>query len=425
MKITNLFTSLKVLVAASVGGGLEMYDFVMYIFFAPTIAALFFPEDNHYIGMLATYGIFAIGYFMRPLGGLIFGYLGDKTGRKKWLLVSILLMGFSTLAMGCLPSYQTIGIAAPILLTLLRLLQGIAVGADLPGGITFVVEHAASKTRGFNCGMVFLGVNTGLLGASAAAAVITGFWTDAELRDWGWRIGFWSSALLVVLGYYLRRGLAESAVFLGARKARQLVKNPLRTLLTAEHLPVIFIGISLVWLHAVLIVQLFMEMPTFLSQHSIKTMDEALYLNTASLAILSLLIPLMGLLSDHIGRKRTLAMGATLFLLCSYPLYLLLISESITQVMIGLLVLDILSAMIVGVVPVTLSELFGTEHRYSGVALTYNIGFAIFAGLTPMVLTLLEKLFQSPAIGALNIIVAAAVCLLGVYFTKNKVRDTL
>ena len=421
MKIADLFTPMKVLAAASVGGGLEMYDFVMYIFFAPTIAQLFFPEDNHFTGMLATYGIFAIGYFMRPIGGLIFGYLGDKTGRKKWLLVSILLMGFSTLAMGCLPSYQTIGIAAPILLTLLRLLQGMAVGADLPGGITFIIEHASPKTRGFNCGMVYLGVNTGLLGASAVAAVITHFCTETELMSWGWRIGFWSSALLVMLGFYLRRDLAESDLFIQAKKQKQLVTNPIAALLTLEYLPTIIVGIALVWLHAVLIVQLFMEMPTFLFQHSMITMGEALCLNTASIAILSLLIPMMGLLSDHIGRKKVLRIGGGLLLLFSYPLYLLLMTGNITHVMIGLLLFDVLSALIVGGVPVTLSELFATQQRYSGVGLTYNVGFAIFAGLTPMILTLLGKAFQSPAWASLNIMVAAIICLLGVSFIKDRV----
>ena len=157
MKITSLFTSMKVLVATSIGGGLEMYDFVMYLFFAPTIAQLFFPEDNPFTRMMAL-----------------------------------------------------------ILLTLCRLLQGISVRTDLAGGITFIAEHAMPKTRGLNCGLMYLGVSTGLMGASVAATLITYFCSSAQLMDWGWRIGFCSSALLVVVGFYLRRGFSESMVFLQA-----------------------------------------------------------------------------------------------------------------------------------------------------------------------------------------------------------------
>ncbi len=420
-KATALLTQLKVLAASSIGGGLELYDFIIYVIFSNIIATLYFPKGNHYINLLATFGIFAIGYFMRPIGGFIFGHFGDKTGRKKWLIVSIIMMGFATVAIGFIPTYEKIGIAAPILLTLCRLLQGIAVGGDLPGGVTFVSEHANVNYRGINCAIVFCGVNVGLLLASAVGTVIISLLTHQQLYSWGWRIGFWFSAILIMLGLYLRFGLHESTVFLNAVKNKTLVKNPLVQLFHKELFPQAIMGMAFVWLFAVLIIQIFTKIPDFLEKHSVAiSLDKAMLFNTISLTIFACLIPLMGYLSDIMGRKKLLIIGSVLWILFAYPAYKLLLVNSTTAVMVGIIMLDIMSAIIVGTVPAVLTELFSSSVRYSGVAFSYNMSSAIFGGLTPLLLTWLSHSVHDQALQSLNIIVGAIMCFIAALFMKDK-----
>lgn len=421
----NMFTSLKVLFAASVGGGLEMYDFVIYIFFAPTIAALFFPKDNTFLGMLATFTVFAVGYLIRPLGGVIFGYLGDKTGRKKWLVVSLLLMGIATLLIGCIPTYHQIGIAAPILLILLRMIQGIALGADMPGAITFVTEHSDAAHRGFNSSVVFCGVNVGLLLASFVATIVTNLCTPEQLLSWGWRIGFWLSAVLIVIGFYLRRGLPEAKVFLSVMEEKRIEKNPFTSLFKLENVPSLVIATVFIGFHSIIILQNFTLMPGFLHQYANTSMSVSLLLDTTSLLLFGLLIPPLGLLSDRFGRRNILLLSSGLWLVCAYPLYELLIMPTLLSKIIALLIIDILSALLISTVPVLLAELFKTSQRYSGVALTYNIGFAIGGGLTPLMVLLLGKSFNNSALVSLDIIVVAAICFLIALFGKSYIVNAL
>jgi len=416
---SNVFASLKVLLAASVGGGLEMYDFVIYIFFAPTIATLFFPKDNAFTGMLATFSVFAIGYIVRPIGGIIFGYLGDKTGRKRWLIISLILMGSMTVLIGCIPTYQHIGVAAPLLLILFRLLQGIALGADLPGAITFVTEHSEPSSRGLNASVVFLGVNFGMLLASLVAALVTNFFDPLQMAAWGWRIAFWLSAVLVTVGFYLRRGLPESKIFLHVIEEKQIEKNPFMSLFRWADIPLLLVGILFVGFHAVVILQNFTLMPGFLHQYAATSMDQGLMLNTLSLFIFSVLIPLMGFLSDRIGRRAILLVGSGLWLICAYPLYELLITPILINKIIALLIIDVLSALIVGAVPVLLAELFKTSRRYSGVAFTYDVGFAIGGGLTPLIVLLLGQTFHNSAFVSLNIVAIAVVCFIIALLSKR------
>jgi MFS family permease len=419
------FTSFKVLAASSIGGGLEIYDFIIYIIFSNIIASLYFPQGNHYVSLLATFGIFAIGYFMRPIGGILFGFLGDRTGRKKWLLCSILLMGLATIAIGCLPTYQSIGIWAPILLTLFRLLQGIAVGGDLPGGITYVAEHANQRSRGVNCAIVFCGVNFGLLLASGMGTVITAFLNHDQLYSWGWRVAFWFSAVLILLGLYLRLGLTESMIFLQAIKHKRIVKNPLRLVLhKALHSTIV--GIGLTWLFSILIMQVFTKLPSYLHENSaLLTVDKAMLLNTFSVAVFALLIPFMGFLSDYIGRKKMLVIATMLWIILAYPLYKALLVPNLVIVIFAIVVLDILGAAIVGTVPAALTELFASNTRYTGVAFTYNISFAFFGGLTPLFLTWLSHAVHDQALQALNIIIAAVIALLATLAFKDKSKQTL
>ena len=261
----------RVLFSSSVGGVLEMYDFVLFIFLAPILAHNFLPKQNPTIALMYTLVIFAVGYLVRPLGGVLFGHFGDRVGRKRGLLVAITLMGVATVAIGCLPSYQQVGIASTILLLLCRLVQGVAVGGDLPGALIFTGEHSSERTIAFNCSLVFLGINLGsLLAAGSVACLHYGLATQAML-SWGWRLPFLASAMLFLLGRYMRKRAPESADFLHQQNAKQLYRRPLVALWN-QHSTLISRGCGLLSLFAMCISLLFLYMPNFLqfqalSQH--------------------------------------------------------------------------------------------------------------------------------------------------------------
>jgi MFS family permease len=412
----------KIVFASSLGGALEMYDFVLYAFFAPVIAKLFFSDDSLFIGLLATFGVFAAGYLMRPLGSIIFGHFGDRYGRKKGLVVSLLLMGVSTVLMGCLPTYAMIGAFAAVLLLLLRLLQGVAVGGDLPGAITFVAEMSPNNRRGEKCGWVYLGVNLGTVAASGLSALLTENLSSSQLAAWGWRIAFFTSVIVLVLGVYFRQKMQESGLFLKLQSEQQLLKVPLAKIFTGEPLKRLLIGVGVMWLIAVIISQILLYMPTFLHAYVALPLDKALADNALSLLFFSLLVPLFGYLSDFIGRKKLSIIASLLWIVLSWPVYSLL---SHSHVFIGLLIIDVLSAMSIGIFPAILSELFTTDMRYTAVGVSYNISFAIFAGLTPLFLTFLLHWAHTPEIVAVNIILAALVSLIATLFMQDKTGKAL
>ncbi|CAN5447783.1 MFS transporter [soil metagenome] len=421
MKLTEPTPAIraKAILTSSLGGALENYDFTIYIFVAPILALLFFPSDNSFVSLLNTLGVFAIGYFSRFLGAVLFGHYGDKRGRKKGMLISIAIMALATIFIGFIPAYASIGILAPILLVSLRFLQGIAIGGDLSGAITFVAEYAEPKSRGLSCSFVYCAVNIGIVLASSIAALLTLLLTHEQFISWGWRILFWLGSIIGVVGFYLRSRVAETPFFTELAQSKNIIKFPLFYLFRI-HLKELLQAMGLVWLWAVIIAQIFLFMPTYLHQISHLELDKILALNAINTLIFALCIPLMGYLSDKIGRKPLILTTAALFIILSYPLYTQLAYGSIGFKMLALCCFAILSAGIVGTVPCVLSELFPTQVRYSGVAITYNAGFAIFAGLTPMIATYLLYEFHYPQVPSFNIILSA----IGAFIVALTIKET-
>ena len=412
---------LRTVAVASIGGGLELYDFSIYVFFAPILAGLFFPQGNSSTAMLETFAIFAVGYFSRPLGGILFGHYGDKIGRRKGLIYTILLMALSTACIGLLPTYHSIGILAPLLLVMLRFLQGIAVGGDLPGAVTFVAEYASDHRRGLLCGFIYCGVNVGLLLASGIGALLTGLLTHEQLIAWGWRLGFILGIAVGAVGFYLRSKLADTPYFNRLEQKKSLLKVPLLQLFGESTKPVLQ-GIGLVWLFAAIIAQLFLYMPTYLNTVSQLKLTTALIMNSINILLFSICIPLVGHISDKVGRKPIIVGVALLFIVISYPLYTMINMPSLIWQMIALNCFGLLAAGIVGVMPATLAELFPTNVRYSGIGVSYNIGFAIFASITPMVATVLLYHLHAVQVPSYNLIVSAIVALLAAMTLKDRRR---
>lgn len=422
--MTEKSSRAKAILISSIGGGLEMYDFTIYVFFAPILAALFFPPENNLISLLNTFAIFAVGYFARPLGAIMFGHYGDRFGRKKGMLVSITIMAISTVLIGLLPTYASIGILAPILLVILRFFQGIAVGGDLAGAITFVAEYADNAKRGLACSFVFCAVNIGLLLASAIGALLTSLLPHEALISWGWRIAFILGLLIGIIGLYLRSRVAETPYFTRLEHGQDILRAPLLHLFRS-HMARILQGIGLVWLFSVIIAQVFLYMPTYLSTVVHLKMGTALIINSINILIFSVCIPLVGYLSDKIGRRPIILVAALLFIIFSYPLYTLLSSAYFIVMFLALSCFAILSASIIGTVPSALAEMFSTPVRYSGVAFSYNVGFAVFAGLTPVVTTYLLYKLQFPQAPFVNLTFGAIVTFIAALTIKESSKKSL
>jgi MHS family proline/betaine transporter-like MFS transporter len=422
--MSGLSNRAKAILVSSIGGGLEIYDFTIYIFFAPILAALFFPHGNSLVTLLKTFSVFAVGYFARPLGAIIFGHFGDKLGRKKGMLYSIAIMAIATMGIGLLPSYASAGIIAPILLIMLRFFQGFAVGGDLPGAITFVAEYSENNKRGLYCSLVYCAVNIGLLLASLIGAVLTTLLSPNELAAWGWRIAFLLGLLIGVVGFYLRRKIAETPYFNQLEQAKDIIKVPLLHLFRTQRKQLLQ-SIGLVWPFAAVISQVFLYMPTYLNTVVKIELQEALIINSINIFIFSLCIPLVGYLSDKIGRKIVIVTVALLLSVLTYPLYTLLNSSQFIVQAAALICFAVLSAGIVGTVPATLAEMFPTPVRYSGVAISYNIGFAIFGGLTPVIATYLIYRLGFPQAPSINLIVSAIVALSVAVYLKDGSQKSL
>lgn len=413
----------KTLSLAALGGALEFYDFIIFVFFAAVIGELFFPPDiPEWLRQVQTFAIFAAGYLARPLGGIILAHFGDKVGRKKMFSLSILLMALPTLAMGALPTYASIGIAAPILMLLMRVLQGAAIGGEVPGAWVFVAEHVPEKRIGFACGTLTAGLTAGILLGSLVATVLNTTLSPAAIRDHGWRIPFFLGGLFGLLAMYLRRWLHETPVFKQMQERKALSdKLPLQTIL-ASHKRGIVISMLLTWLLSACIVVVILMAPTLMQkQHAIPA---ALSLQANSVATIMLLIGcvIAGWLVDRFGAALTLIGGSLLLAIFSWNFFHQLGgSPEMLFVWYGLAGL---SVGVVGVVPFVMVKAFPAAVRFTGISFSYNVAYAIFGGLTPISVTLMMQL--TPMAPAWYVLALALIGLLvGLWLQSEKQRSTL
>ncbi|HYQ44687.1 MAG TPA: MFS transporter [Polyangiaceae bacterium] len=380
----------RTLSLAALGGALEFYDFVVFVFFTKALSAVFFPPQMaEWLRQLQTFGIFAAGYLARPVGGIVIAHFGDLLGRKKMFTLSILLMAVPTLAMGLLPRYASVGALAPIALLLLRVLQGAAIGGEVPGAWVFVAEHVPERHTGFAVGTLTAGLTAGiLLGSLVATSVNTAFTPD-EVIAFGWRVPFLIGGGFGLLAVYLRRFLQETPVFQEMHAARTLSEElPLKTIVRG-HLPAVLLAMSLTWVLSAAIVVVILFTPTYLQ--TVFKVAPKLSLQANSVAIIGLTggCVLFGYLADRIGSKWALSLGSLALLVTSSYFYhalplagsALFVAYAITGFCVGS----------IGVVPYVLVRAFPPKIRFSGLSFSYNVAYAIFGGLTPVVLTLWLK----------------------------------
>ncbi|HDZ8843770.1 MFS transporter [Aeromonas dhakensis] len=380
----------KTLSLAALGGALEFYDFIIFVFFAVVIGELFFPADiPEWLRQFQTFGIFAAGYLARPLGGIIMAHFGDLIGRKRMFTLSIIMMALPTLLIGLLPTYAVLGIAAPLLLLLLRILQGAAIGGEVPGAWVFVAEHVPARRIGVACGTLTAGLTAGILLGSLVATAINRGMSPSEVSDWGWRLAFVLGGVFGIIAMYLRRWLHETPVFAEMQANKALAEElPLKTVLRS-HKGSVVISMLLTWLLSAGIVVVILMTPTYLQKvHGISPAD-ALTANSLAILALTLGCIVYGRLIDALGSGPTFMLGSLLLAGASYAFYHGLASD--TSQLVPLYVLAGFAVGIVGAVPYVMVNAFPAVVRFSGLSFSYNVAYAIFGGLTPMLVTLWMK----------------------------------
>lgn len=398
----------KTLTLAALGGALEYYDFIIFVFFTTVIGQLFFPPDTpDWLRQVQTFGLFAAGYLARPLGGIVMAHFGDRSGRKRMFTLSVFLMAIPTLLIGLLPTYATLGYAAPLALLVLRLLQGAAVGGEVPGAWTFVAEHVPERRVGFACGTLTAGLTIGILLGSLIASWVNHTWNAEQVQAFAWRIPFLVGGVFGFLAVFLRRLLAETPVFEEMRRRQQLVQGlPLRIVL-AGHGRAVVISMLLTWVLTAAIVVVILMTPTLIQKLFGIAAADTLAANSLATIGLSIGCVVFGALADRIGAERTLMLGCAALLIATYALYFGL-GQS-TQYLDSLYAIAGFCVGVVGVIPTVLVRAFPPAVRFSGISFAYNVAYAIFGGLTPLFVTLLMK--NQPLAPAHYV---AALCVLGI-----------
>lgn len=378
----------RTIVAGSVGNAVEWFDWTIYASFAIFFSSQFFPEGNETTALLASFGIFAVGFFMRPVGGWLLGIFSDRYGRKAALGLTILMMAGGSLIIAVTPTFATIGLAAPLLLTLARLLQGLSLGGEYASATTFLTEMAPPHRRGFYSSFVFFSAAVGILMASAVGWVLTTWLTRAEMAEWGWRVPFLIGALGGLAGLWIRRSIPETEAFSKSKK-EGVEKQPLRTLLRDHPIEVLrIIGFSVLTTFAFYIFVAYV--PTYAIRHVQADPKVAFAANTVALIVFMVVQPLFGALSDRIGRKPQLIVFAAGYLIFFYPLMTTL-GPSFGSILLVELFGLVLYAMYTSIGPAIMSEQFPTSVRAVGIGAPYNLMVALLGGTTPYLLTWLQS----------------------------------
>lgn len=363
----------KSIFAALIGNILEYYDVMLYGFFAPLLAKIFFPETDPHIAIMASLGAFAAGFISRPIGAVFFGHIGDRFGRRKSLLIAILLVTIPTLVIGLLPSYTKIGIMAPLVLIFCRLLQGLCVGGEWSGAAVFVMEHTTHKKRGFVSGLM---CSTGYIGALIGTA-ISALFTLSIFPEWGWRIPFLLGAVWGFLGYLARKRVSETPAFETIQCKEKIQKIPLYTVIKQHRhnfLCVIglgFLGILPFYLTSV-------HMGVLLSTKLNLASSSTMFINVYVMLLWVLLIPTGGYLADYVGIKKVMLYTSAGLAICAYPLFYLLQNDlSVQNILMTQFIFSVFGAFYISTIALMTTKMFPTQARYSGIAVGLTIGQAM------------------------------------------------
>lgn len=404
----------RTLTLASLGGALEFYDFIVFVFFAGVIGKLFFPPDTpDWLQLLQTYGIFAAGYIARPLGGIVMAHFGDLVGRKRMFVFSVFLMAVPTLLIGLMPIYASIGYAAPIILLLFRIMQGAAIGGEAPGAWVFVSEHVPPGRVGLACGMLTGGLTFGILLGSLMALVINRSFAPETIAEWAWRIPFLVGGVFGLIAMYLRRFLHETPVFEAIRARAEAARGIPLVKALAGHGRGIAVSLIASWMLTAAIIVLILLAPTNIPKlFGVAPADMSLA-NLVATATLTVSAILTGWCIDRFGLTPVLAVMSLALIAGAYALYAGVAARP--DLVVPLYALTGLTVGAVSIVPFVMVNAFPPEVRFSGVSFAYNLAYAVFGALTPI---MIGWLIARDAIGPAHyvagaVLVGTATILLG------------
>ncbi len=416
-------TRKKVLTASFIGNFVEWFDYAVYIYFSAAISHMFFPKESEN-ALILTFAIFAVSFLIRPIGGFVWGHLGDRVGRKTALSWSILLMSAATFLIAFLPTWDMVGILAPLLLLLLRMVQGFSASGEYAGASAFLVEYAPADKRGRYAAVVPASTATGLLLGSLFATVFSAVLTTEQLDSWGWRIPFLLAAPLGLIGKYIRDRLEDSPAFQEIAQEDEAIKAPIGTMFL-ENWRELLRGFGAVLLNAVGFYVILTYMPTYLS-NEVK-LDETLSFIATTVALLTYIgfIFITGSLSDRFGRRKVLMAASICAIVLTVPAFMLLNTGNFYIILLVQVMLGFALTLNDGTLPSFLSELFPTKVRYSGFAVSFNLGNAIFGGTAAMVATWLIKATGNQIAPAYYLIGAAVISFIAVALSHETSKDEL
>ncbi|WP_163886198.1 glycine betaine/L-proline transporter ProP, partial [Providencia stuartii] len=409
----------KAITAASLGNAMEWFDFGVYGFLAYVLGQVFFPGASPSVQMIAALATFSVPFLVRPLGGVVFGILGDKYGRQKVLAVTIIIMSISTFSIGLIPSYETIGIWAPILLLLAKLAQGFSVGGEYSGAAIFVAEYSPDRKRGFMGSWLDFGSIAGFVLGAGVVVLISSIVGEENFHEWGWRIPFFLALPLGIIGLYLRHALEETPAFQQhietlEKQDKANIQNPPKVSfreVVSKYWKSLMICVGLVIATNVTYYMLLTYMPSYLSHNLNYSADHGVLIIIAIMIGMLFVQPIIGLTSDKIGRRPFVIAGSLGLIVLAYPAFMLIDSGSVGLIFVGLLILAVLLNCFTGVMASILPAIFPTHIRYSALAIAFNISVLI-AGATPTVAAWLVESTNNLYMPAFYLMVIA---LIGLY----------
>ncbi|WP_433291959.1 MFS transporter [Pseudonocardia sp. CA-142604] len=414
----------RAVAGAAMGNAVEWFDYAIYSYLVTSIGLNFFPEASPAAQTMLVFAGIAIPFVLRPFGGVFLGPLGDKFGRRRVLAVTILMMSGCTFFIGLIPSYTTIGIAAPILLLLARLIQGFSTGGEYGGAATFIAEYAPDRKRGFYGSFLEFGTLTGyVLGAGIATTVQLSL-SDEALNSWGWRIPFLIAGPLGLIGFYLRNRLEDTPAFRSCERAGETTQAPFSEVLRT-YWPQIINLIGFVILLNVADYTLLTYMPTYLTQVLEISDTEALIVIIGVMIGMMLVIAPVGALSDRVGRKPLLLTSAVGFLVLAYPAIALVGMRDPLPVTGGMVILAVLLVLMLGTIGSALPAMFPTRNRYGGFSIGYSVSTALFGGTAPLVITALIDRTGNTAVPAFYLMGAAAVAIIPILLMPETARISI
>ena len=428
--VTEPDTIRRAISAAAIGNITEWYDFGVYAYFEPTIKEVFFSDLGDTMGTIATFGLFAVAFLVRPFGGMFFGPLADRIGRNTVLATTMILMAVGTFLIGCLPSQAAIGLWAPLLLLVARLIQGFSTGGEYGNAMTFIAEYAPDRRRGFLGSWLEFGTFVGYLMGALTVTLAGALLTDEQLLSWGWRLPFFLALPLGLVGVYLRTRLEDTPAFealekreVERKKTKQNTTEEARTLAHIWKFVLVCMGLVIVW--NVTNYMLTSYIPTYVTETVPDATGGGLstttsqWLQIAVMVVALLTIPLIGMLSDRIGRKPIAWTGVTCLVVLAFPMIWLIRTDSAWTVFAGLLIMGLVLIMFSATMPSTLPSLFPTEVRGAGLSVSFNIAVSAFAGTTALVVGALVSATGDLDWPAYYLIAAGLIGAVSVLFLKE------